>query len=155
MEGRRSIVNRIVSISQPHVRPIVRGKVSSSTEFGAKISLSFVEGYTFIDRLSWEAFNESGDLKGQVKIYRQRFGRYPESVNAGKIYRSRDNRRFFKRHGIRLTGPQLDRPKKMVDRGKKKRMRQDELKRNAIERKFGHDKRRFGLGCIRAKLPET
>ena len=37
------IDDRIVSISQPHVRPIVRGKVSAATEFGAKVEIS-VEG---------------------------------------------------------------------------------------------------------------
>ena len=31
-----SVPDRIVSISQPHVRPIVRGKVNNPTEFGAK-----------------------------------------------------------------------------------------------------------------------
>ena len=34
------IDHRIVSCSQPHVRPIVRGKASAPTEFGAKLSVS-------------------------------------------------------------------------------------------------------------------
>jgi hypothetical protein len=34
------IDHRIVSISQPHIRPIVRGKAGSAVEFGGKISIS-------------------------------------------------------------------------------------------------------------------
>jgi len=39
-ERKHSIDNRIVSMSQPHVRPIVRGKTSVDVEFGAKVSVS-------------------------------------------------------------------------------------------------------------------
>jgi len=38
------IEDRIVSISQPHIRPMVRGKASASAEFGAKVSISMVNG---------------------------------------------------------------------------------------------------------------
>ena len=41
---KHSIDDRIVSISQPHVRPIVRGKASAPVEFGAKIAVSKVNG---------------------------------------------------------------------------------------------------------------
>jgi hypothetical protein len=34
------IDDRIVSIAQPHVRPIVRGKTGTPVEFGAKINTS-------------------------------------------------------------------------------------------------------------------
>ena len=52
------IEDRIVSIHQPHVRPIVRGKARAKTEFGAKIHLSMVDGFSFLDTISWDAFNE-------------------------------------------------------------------------------------------------
>ncbi len=61
------IDDRIVSISQPHVRPIKRGKAGRDTEFGAKLSLSVVDGFSFVDRLSWDNYNESLDLIGQIK----------------------------------------------------------------------------------------
>ncbi|MDY6967017.1 MAG: IS5/IS1182 family transposase, partial [Halobacteriota archaeon] len=69
-----SIKDRIVSISQPHVRPIIRGKTSSPTEFGAKISLSLVEGYTRLEKLSWDNYNESLTLIDHLKRYRERYG---------------------------------------------------------------------------------
>jgi len=154
-EGSRRINDRIVSISQPHVRPMVRGKAGVPVEFGAKISVSLVEGYTFIDRMSWDNFNESGELIEQIERYRQRFGCYPESVHADRIYRSRDNLKYCAGHGIRLSGPRLGRPKRVVDPAERKLMRADELERNAVEGKFGQGKRRYGLGLIRAKLAET
>jgi len=153
--GIKRIEDRIVSISQPHVRPIVRGKAGRPVEFGAKVSVSLVEGYSFIERMSWDNFNESKDLIGQIEGYRKRFGYYPESVHADRIYRSRENVRYCERQGIRLSGPKLGRPRKEIEREEKKQMRQDELVRNAIEGKFGQGKRRFRLGCIRGKLPET
>jgi hypothetical protein len=53
------IDDRIVSLSQPHVRPIVRGKAGKSVEFGAKLSVSYVNGYVFLDKLSWNNFNNN------------------------------------------------------------------------------------------------
>ncbi len=56
--------DRIVSISQPHVRPIKRGKAGRETEFGATLSLSVVDGFSFVDRLCWDNYNEGTDLIG-------------------------------------------------------------------------------------------
>jgi len=95
--------DRIVSISQPHVRPIVRGKVSQRVEFGAKISASHVDGFILIDRFSWDAYNETSDLGGQAEAFRQRFGHYPASIHADKIYQTRANRAWCKQRGIRLS----------------------------------------------------
>ena len=151
------IDDRIVSISQPHVRPIKRGKARASTEFGAKISASLVDGYTFLDHLSWDNFNESLDLKPQIKAYHQRFGCYPESVHADKIYRTRNNIKYCKKHNIRLSGPPLGRPPKEKELQKeiRKQTRQDELDRIPIEGKFGQGKRRFSLSKIMCKLAKT
>ena len=45
---------QLVSLTQPHIRPIVRGKSGSPTEFGAKLSVSCVEGYVFVEKISWK-----------------------------------------------------------------------------------------------------
>jgi len=149
------IADRIVSISQPHVRPIKRGKAGAATEFGAKISASLVDGFAYLDRISWDNYNEGGDLKEQIESYRNRFGHYPESVHADKIYRTRENRKFCKNHGIRLSGPALGRPPKQIDTQSEIQARQDELDRIPIEGKFGQAKRRFSLSKIMCKLAQT
>ena len=91
----RSIPDRIVSLYQAHIRPIVRGKARCNVEFGAKISISVTgEGFTFLDRLSYDPYNEGEDLKAQAKAYRRRHGHYPEVICADQIYRTRSNRSF-------------------------------------------------------------
>jgi len=152
-----SIGDRLVSLYQPHVRPIVRGKAKSSVEFGAKVSISLVGGFSFVEKIGWDAYNESCDLIEQIKQYHQRFGCYPESVHVDQIYRTRENRKFCKKHGIRLSGPPLGRPTEdtALLKEQKKLQRQDELDRNGVEGKFGQGKRRFSLGRIMTKLAQT
>lgn len=150
-----SINHRIVSISQPHVRPIVRGKAGCATEFGAKIVVSMVNGHATVERLSWENFNEGSDLIEYADRYRERYGCYPSAILADKAFRTRDNLAFCKKNGIRLTGPPLGRPKTTVDPQTKKIERMDSAERNAIEGKFGEGKRGYGLGRIMTKLQDT
>jgi len=155
------ISDRIVNLYQPHVRPIVRGKSGRPVEFGAKISISLVDGFSTVDRLSWDAYNESTDLPSQIESYKDRYGFYPASVHADKIYRSRENRRYCKERNIRLSGPALGRLPKVTDANKeelklRKRLQsQDDKDRQAVEGKFGQAKRRFTLGRIMAKLADT
>lgn len=146
---------RIVSITQPHIRPIVRGKAKAATEFGAKIAISMVDGYMYVDELSWDPFNESVNLKQAVEDYKNRFGYYPEAVLADQIYRNRDNRAFCKEVGIRLSGPALGRPKAGETKIKERLEYQDMGERNAVEGGFGVGKRKYGLARIMAHLKET
>ena len=85
---KQNIDDRIVSLNQPHIRPIIRGKAGNPVEFGAKLSASCFEGYVFLDHISWDNFNESGDLKAQVEAFKNYTGSYPESVHVDKIYRT-------------------------------------------------------------------
>ncbi len=149
------IEDRIVSLTQPHIRPIVRGKAGSSVEFGAKISASCVDGYVFLDYLSWDNFNESNHLIERVESFKEKTGYYPESVHVDKIYRTRKNRVFCKDKGIRISGVPLGRPPKNISEKTKQQAREDERIRNAIEGKFGIGKRRFSLNKIMTKLPST
>ncbi len=151
----RRIDDRIVSLSQPHIRPIVRGKAGTSVEFGSKLSVSVRDGYVFLDRISWDKFNESVDLKAQVEAFKEARGVYPESLQVDRIYRTRSNRAFCKERGIRISGTPLGRPPAHVSAEKKNRAREDERIRNAIEGKFGVAKRRFSLNRVMTKLPHT
>jgi IS5 family transposase len=157
-----SIPHKIVSISQSHVRPIARGKAARPFEFGAKLSVSVTEKrMIFIDRLDWEPFNECHDLPMQVERYKKRFGHYPESVHADKIYRTRENREYCEERGIRLSGPPLGRPlarteeNKQVLRALRRVMRRDDAIRQEVESVFGVGKRRYGLDKIYEKTKET
>ncbi len=153
--NKQSIEDRIVSLSQPQIRPIVRGKAGKPVEFGAKLAASCFEGYVILERISWDNFNESGDFKAQIESYRHFTGFYPESVHVDKIYRTRENRAWCKERGIRISGPPLGRPPAYVSREQKKQALNSEKIRNEIEGKFGQAKRRFSLERVMAKLPNT
>jgi len=142
------IEDRIVSIHQPHVRPIVRGKSQAKVEFGAKIHVSLIDGISFLDELSWDAFNEGSHMMDYIEKYRTRFGFYPKEVLADQIYCNRANRAALKEKGIELMAKPLGRPsavQKHVSPGE----------RNPIEGKFGQAKTAYGLNRVKARLKET
>ena len=149
-----SVENRIVSLSQPYLRPIVRGKIKAPVEFGAKLDISVCGGFTRLEKQSFEAYNESTTLKAIIERYRERTGTYPERVLADKIYRNRDNLAFCKERGIRLSGPALGRPKKNEKPDRKQDYR-DICERVEVERKFSLAKLKCGLGKIYTRLAET
>lgn len=155
VNNQNRVDDRIVNLTQPHIRPIVRGKAGKSVEFGAKLSASCWNGYVFLDRMSWDNFNESGDLIAQVESFKNETGYYPESVHADRIYRTRANRLWCQERGIRLSGVRLGRPPKNSDKTRQKIAREDEKVRNCIEGKFGQGKRRFSLGRVMTKLAHT
>jgi hypothetical protein len=155
-ENKKSIQDRIVNAAQPHVRPIVRGKVGKMTEFGAKISASIVDGFAFLDRISFDSYNESEDLEKQIELYKKRYGKYPKRVLADQIYRTRKNRALCKKLGISISGKPLGRPPKDgFSKEEKLRWKNDERERVPIEGKFGQLKRRFSLARVMAKLAQT
>ena len=141
---KKSIDDRIVSLSQPHIRPIVRGKAGKNVEFGAFLSASCFEGYIFLDHISWDKFNESADLKSQVEAFKNYTGYYPESLHVDKIYRTRENRAGCRERGIRISGVPLRRPPASISKEKKTQAKFDERIRNCIEGKFGEPVRWAG-----------
>ena len=152
-----SVEDRIVSLSQPWIRPIVRGKAHANTEFGAKLHISMVDGYAKIERLSFDAFNEATDFFSAVEGYRKDHGFYPARVLADKIYRNREILSWCKERNIQMTGPALGRPPKNQDKRRETRRQeyQDICDRNIVEGEFGVGKRSYGLNRIMAHLPET
>ena len=149
-----SVENRIVSISQPHIRPIVRGKAKAKVEFGGKMDISVTDGWTRLEHLSFEAYNESTVLPSAIERFKERTGRYPKKILADKIYRNRENLAYCKERGIRLSGPALGRPKKNEVRDRYQDYR-DECDRVEVERKISLAKRKCGIGLIMTKLPVT
>ena len=150
LSKKHQVADRIVSIHQPHVRPIVRGKAKANTEFGSKIHLSMVNGYCFLDTISWDAYNEGSHLMSYVENYKSRFGVYPAKVLADKIYCTRENRKWLKERAIKLAAKPLGRPsaKAVADHV-------SPGERNPIEGKFGQAKNGYGMNRIRARLKNT
>ena len=153
----QKVDDRIVSLNQPWVRPIVRGKATAKTEFGAKIAVSVLDGYFRIEHLSWDAFNEANTLEETVERYKEKTGFYPRRILADKIYRNRDNLQYCKKRNIHMSGPKLGRPPK--DRELYAQQCRDERReageRNEVEGKFGTGKRCYGMNRITARLKDT
>jgi hypothetical protein len=97
------VKNRIVSISQPYIRPIVRGKAKAPVEFGAKYDVSVDEkGHARLEKVSFDPYNESGVFIDAVERYKKRKGHYPKRILVDQIYRTKKNRAYCKEHGIEV-----------------------------------------------------
>jgi hypothetical protein len=150
----RSVHDRIVSLSQPWLRPIVRGKTKSPVEFGAKLDISVTDGFARLEEVRFDAYNESGLLCSEIERYRERNGYYPKRVLADKIYRNRENLKYCSERGIRLSGPALGRRPLGFVPDKKGEYR-DKCERIEVERAFSLAKRKYGLGTVYTRLKET
>lgn len=146
--------DRIVNIYQPYVRPIVRGKEKNKVEFGSKIGASEFDGFTRLDHLSWDAYNECSDLIPQIERYQKLTGYYPDVVMVDQIYMTRKNRKWLKEKGIRHIGKPLGKPKELTPYQKRKQ-RSERNMRNHIEGKFGQAKNAYELNEIRARRADT
>lgn len=155
--GTHKVDDRIVSLHQPWVQPIVRGKTAVPVEFGAKVALSLTDGYARVEELSWDAFNESTTLIAAMERYKKQTGVYLERALMDRIYRTRQNIASCKEHGIRLNGPRLDRPSKdrVLYRKQLDEERRKSGERNEIEGCIGVCKRRYGLDLVLMRLKHT
>jgi transposase, IS5 family len=152
----KSHPNRIVSLFQPWVRPMVRGKDKTNVEFGSKLNVSEIDGFSRVNRISWEAFNESQDLSKQVEDFLAAFGCYPKLLLADRIYLTRENRAYLKERNIDIVGKPLGRPpKEQLSPYKKQKLKKERNRRNHIEGKFGQAKNAYGLSNIRARRQDT
>ena len=68
---------------------------------------------------------------------------------------NRENIKFCKEHGIRLSGPRLGRPKASEIEADREQAYKDSCDRNEVEGRIGIGKRRYGLDLIYARLEET
>ncbi len=153
-EDKRTIAHRIVSIYQPHVRPMPRGKDRVLTEFGSKQLVMLKDGYTHVQTISWDNFNEGTHLKQSVEAYKEIYGCYPQKVSADAIFGNKVNRQYLKDKAIRFVGKQLGRPPK-TSHAEKRKLQKEMAGRNEIEGKFGQGKNGYGLQKIKARMKET
>ena len=154
-ERTHKVDNRIVSIAQPWLRPIVRGKANAAVEFGAKVATVRIGGFSFMIHMDYENFPESQYLERSAEEYRRIFGFYPKTIIGDRIYGNRNNRDYCKMKGIRLSGPGLGRKSAEAKEAEKEQIYRDSGKRNAIEGDYGTEKRKYRMDRIKAKLDDT
>ena len=155
-DSRESIPNRIVSLSKPHLRPIVRGKEVKSVEFGAKVNNILVGGISFIEKLSFNAFNEGTRLVHCLKIHKRLFGVEAKKVGGDTGYTGTENRDYCKANGIKTSF--VKRGRLFGEKKKEKDLVRKELARvraTAMEGSFGTQKEHYGLRRVKARTKRT
>ena len=155
-DSRESIPNRIVSISKPYVRPIVRGKEVKSVEFGAKVNNILVDGMSFIEKLSFNAFNEGTRLKHCTTLHKRLIGVDVQKIGGETGYAGTENRGFCKENGIQTSFVKRGRP--FSEEKKEKDLVRKELARvraTAMEGSFGTQKEHYDLKRVKARTKKT
>ena len=152
---RESIPDRIVSISKPHVRPIVRGKEVKNVEFGAKCNNIQVDGISFIEKLSFNAFNEGTRLEHCIKMHKRLFKVDAKKIGGDTGYAGTANRNLCKEMGIQTSFVNRGRP--AAEKQEKDYVRQElaRVRATAMEGSFGTQKEHYAMRRIKARKKKT
>lgn len=151
----QKVSNRIVSVDRPYLRPIVRGKETKKVEFGAKVNNIQVDGISFIEHLSFDAFNEGIRLQQCITLQQRLFKTTVKAVAADAIYATNDNRKYCTGQGIhtsfvRKGRPASDEPQRKILRSELSRERATRL-----EGSFGTQKQHYSLDKIKARIEKN
>ena len=153
--AKESIPHRIVSVNKPYVRPIVRGKEVKKVEFGAKCNNILVDGMSFIEKISFNAFNEGTRLEHCVKLAEKLFGEKITKLGGDCSYSGNDNRSFCSERGIVTSFAQKGKNREAstsVSMVKKELAR---VRATAMEGSFGTQKEHYGLKRINGRIKKT
>ena len=154
-DARESIPNRVVSVSKPYVRPIVRGKEVKSVEFGAKCNNILVDGISFIEKLSFNAFNEGTRLPHCIKMHKRLFGVEVKKIGGDASYAGNTNRELCTSNGIHTSFVQKG--KRAKEKREKDFVREDlaRVRATTMEGSFGTQKEHYAMRRIKARMKMT
>ena len=145
----KELKDRIVSLPKPYIRPIVRGKENKRVEFGMKVHMLQVDGICIIDKMDFNAFNESTRLRFSVLKHKSLFGKCNQ-LGADRIYATNANRRYATEHKIFTSfakkGPKTDLPQEI-----NLRKILSAARATVMEGSFGTHKQHYGLDKVKAK----
>ena len=152
---KESILDRIVSISKPYVRPIVRGKEVKNVEFGAKCNNIQVDGISFIEKLSFNAFNEGIRLEHCIKMHKRLFKVDAKKIGGDTGYAGTANRNLCKEMGIQTSFVNRGRPSAEMQEKDYVRQELARVRATAMEGSFGTQKEHYAMRRIKAKKKKT
>jgi hypothetical protein len=149
------IKDRIVSLNKPYIRPIVRVKETKAVEFGAKVNKVQVDGISFIEHFSYDAFNEGTRLESCIVMHRKLFSKC--SVHsADKIYATNANRTYCKEQKITTNFiPKGKQKVEHIEQGKTMRAVLDKERGTRLEGSFGNEKNYYLLQRVNARNAVT
>ena len=147
-----TVDGRVVSIDRPYIRPIVRGKENRRVEFGSKVNSIQIDGISFIEHLSFDAFNEGVRLKECIECHKELTGEDPKRIGADTIYANNANRTLCAKEGITTCFARKG-PKPKQEDAELSTVRRiiGNLRATVMEGSFGNQKLHYGMGCIQAR----
>ncbi|MBD0378157.1 MAG: DDE transposase [Flavisolibacter sp.] len=149
------IKDRIVSLSKPYIRPIVRGKEAKAVEFGAKVNKLQVDGLSFIEHFSYDAFNEGTRLKSSIHLHRALFGRCTHH-SADQLYATNENRTYCREQNITTNFIPKGRQKPQhMEQSKVMRAVLNKERGTRLEGSFGNEKNHYLLQKVNARNAVT
>jgi len=150
-----TIKDRMVSLSKPYIRPIVRGKEVKPVEFGAKVNKLMVDGIGFIEKISFDAFNESTCFANAIYLQRKLFGKCTHH-SADAIYATNNNRTYATSQQIQTNFiPKGKQKKEYIDQSEQIRLLLNKYRSTTLEGSFGNEKNHYLLNRIKAKTEQT
>ncbi len=156
-EGESKIPDRIVSLNQPHIRPIVRGKTNKPVEFGPKVNILRIGCLSLIEHSSFNAFHEGNRMSECCIKYSHITGKCQQFAG-DTIYATNANRRFASQNNIQTSFIQKGKKKNdAVLQKQEKTIKQalGKVRSTHLEGSFGNQKQHYAANKITAKTPES
>jgi transposase, IS5 family len=149
------IKDRIVSLSKPYIRPIVRGKETKAVEFGAKVNKLQIDGISFIEHFSYDAFNEGTRMQNCIALHHQLFGKCTHH-SADKIYATNANRKYSTSKKITTNFEPKGKQKiQYIEQNKTMRSVLNKERGTRLEGSFGNEKNHYLLQKVNARNATT
>ena len=149
------IKDRIVSLSKPYIRPIVRGKETKPVEFGAKVNKVLIDGISFIEHFSFDAFHEGNRLEQGIHLQRKLFGKCTHH-SADGIYATNANRRYCTSEHITTNFiPKGKQKPQHVHQAATMRTALNQERATRLEGSFGNEKNHYLLQKVNARNEHT
>lgn len=149
-----TVPNRIVSLHKPYIRPIKRGKETKPTEFGAKVNKLQVDGISFIEHLSFDAFNEGIRMQSTIDMQRRYFGKCSQ-MGADTIYGTNENRNYCTAEHIATCFKPKGKQGKQAEQKSQMRAILGKVRSTHLEGSFGNEKQHYLLDKIKARTQQT
>lgn len=151
----KKVTDRIVSLDRHYIRPIIRGKETKTVEFGAKANNIQIDGISFIEHLSFKAFNEGIRLKECIRLQQKLMKIRMRSVAADAIYANNANRKFCTQYGISTSFVRKGRAARDERLRKILRSALSRERATRLEGSFGTQKQYYSLGKVKARNKKT
>lgn len=145
----------IVSIDKPYIRPIVRGKEIKKVEFGAKLHKLQIDGISFIEHLSYDAFHEGNRLINTIYRAQKLTRTKVKLLGADAIYATNANRTALTKSKIQTDFKPKGRQGSHAKHKNQLKMMITKERASRLEGSFGTDKEYFLLNRIKARTEKT